>query len=53
MSLGFEIFGDGPIDWIDWFCDAGWGKIGWLSKVNGFLKRFLKMNHYYTQLFYG
>jgi len=31
----------------------GCGKIGWPSKVNGFLMGFLKMNPYCTQLFYG
>ena len=45
MFLGFEILGDGPSDGIGWFCDAGWGKIGWLSEVSSFLMGFLENNH--------
>ena len=53
MFLGFEILGDGPNDGIGWFCDVGWGKIGWLSEVSSFLMGFLENNHVSLTLFSG
>ena len=45
VFLGYDILGDGPSECISWFCEAGWGKIGWPSEVSNILMGFLKNNH--------